>query len=52
MGYDRLHHLAVLSVEKQELCELSHSQAIDHFATMKNRWYSVMLIHGLDSVLT
>ncbi|XP_073726196.1 zinc finger MYM-type protein 1-like [Misgurnus anguillicaudatus] len=43
MGQDRLHHLAVLSVEREELCKLSQSQVIDRFAKMKNRLYSLML---------
>jgi len=43
MGQDRLHHLAILSVEKEELSKLSHNQLIDRFAKRKNRRYTLML---------
>lgn len=43
MGQDRLHHLALLSVEREELGKLSQSQVIDRFAKMKHRRYSLML---------
>lgn len=38
MGQDRLHHLAVLEVEKEELSKLSQS-----LAKIKNRQYALML---------
>jgi len=44
MGQDRLHHLAILSVEKEELSKLSHSLVIDRSAKMKSRRYTLMLI--------
>lgn len=43
MGQDRLHHLAIMSVEREELSKLSHSQVIDCFAKMKTRRYSLFL---------
>ncbi|KAK0138714.1 Zinc finger MYM-type protein 1 [Merluccius polli] len=43
MGQDRLHHLAIMSVEREELSKFSHGQVIDHFAKMKTRRYSLLL---------
>lgn len=48
MGQDRLHHLAVLSVEQEELCKLSESQVIDRFAKMKNRRYTLLHKKGTN----
>lgn len=47
MGHDRLYYHAVLSIEREELCKLSHSKVIDRFAKIKERWYSLMLINSL-----
>ena len=43
MGQDRLHHLAIMSVERGELSKLSQSQLIDSFAKMKQRRYRLLL---------
>ncbi|XP_041636020.1 uncharacterized protein LOC121504971 [Cheilinus undulatus] len=43
MGQERLHHLVVLAVEKEELLKLGHSQVSDRFAKMKNRRHALML---------
>ncbi|XP_065805213.1 zinc finger MYM-type protein 1-like [Labrus bergylta] len=43
MGQKRLHSLAVMSIEKDTLQHTSHNRVIDRFATLKNRWHSLML---------
>lgn len=39
MGIERLHHLAVMSIEKEVLEALNHNTVIDHFTIMKERRY-------------
>ncbi|KAJ3580971.1 hypothetical protein NHX12_032687 [Muraenolepis orangiensis] len=43
MGQDRLHHLAIMAVEKEALCGLDHGDVIDRFAQVKPRRYPLML---------
>ncbi|KAG7471604.1 zinc finger MYM-type 1-like [Solea senegalensis] len=43
MGQKRLHSLAVMSIEIEELQHLNHNRVIDAFATLKNRRHSLML---------
>ncbi|KAL1005411.1 hypothetical protein UPYG_G00058770 [Umbra pygmaea] len=40
---DRLHHLAVLSIEKDAVGDLEHNVVIDRFAKLKSRRYSLMV---------
>jgi len=42
MGQDRLHHLAMMAVEKDVLCGLDHGDIIDRFAQAKPRRYALM----------
>lgn len=43
MGQERLHNLAILTVEREELSKLNHCQVIDCFAKMKPRRYRLLL---------
>lgn len=43
MGQDRLHHLAILAVEREQVCALNQSQVIDRFAQLKTGHYSLLL---------
>ncbi|KAM3859970.1 zinc finger MYM-type protein 1 [Diretmus argenteus] len=43
MGQDRLHQLALLSIEKGLLSELDHDKVIDTFAQLTNRRHSLLL---------
>ena len=43
MGQERLHHLAIMAVEKDALCGLDHGEVIDRFAQVKPRRYPLVL---------
>lgn len=43
MGKNRLHHLAVMSIEKELLDSISHDRVIDRFANLKVRRHSLVL---------
>lgn len=42
MGQDRLHHLAMMAVEKDVLYGLDHGDVIDRFTQAKPRRYALM----------